>query len=82
PEIAYPPAGAEIDLGLAAGDPEPLFLKVRDGRPPFLWFADGAPIGTSDFGRALTFRPRGRGFVELLVIDAAGAAARSRVFLD
>ncbi|MGQ7793278.1 penicillin-binding protein 1C [Faunimonas sp. B44] len=82
PQIAYPPAGAEIDLGAGRGAAAPLALKVREGRPPYLWFADGTPIGTSDFGRAVTFTPRERGFVELMVIDGAGAAARSRVFID
>jgi penicillin-binding protein 1C len=82
PEIAYPPAGARIDLGIKAGDRMPLVLKARRGHPPYTWFADGAPIGAAAFGNTLTFEPNGPGFVDLLVIDAAGASARGKVFLE
>ena len=60
----------------------PLVLKARRGSPPYTWFADGAPIGTASFGGALSFEPRGPGFVDLMVIDATGAAATSEVFLE
>ena len=32
PEIAYPPAGVRVDLGIRDGDPMPLALKVRERR--------------------------------------------------
>src|SRR5690606_22771802 len=82
PELPYPPHDVRVDLGIAAGDPAPLVLKARRGHPPYTWFVDGAPIGTASFGSALTFEPRGPGFVDLLVIDAAGASARGSVFLE
>ena len=46
PEIAYPPQGVRVDLGIRDGDPMPLVLKVRNGAPPYTWFVNGAPIGT------------------------------------
>ena len=82
PEIAYPPRGVRVDLGIRAGDPMPLALKARDGAPPYTWFADGAPIGTAAFGGALSFEPKGPGFVRLMVIDANGASSTSTVFVE
>jgi penicillin-binding protein 1C len=82
PEIAYPPRGVRIDLGLREGDPMPLVLKVRDGAPPYTWFIDGAPVGTASFGGAFSWEPAEPGFVDLMVIDARGASATSRVFVE
>ncbi|MEM6663802.1 MAG: penicillin-binding protein 1C [Pseudomonadota bacterium] len=76
PEIAFPPNGARVDRtgGLLA-------LKVRDGRPPFTWLVDGQPIETLSLDREITWRPEGPGFVAISVVDAAGQAARSDIFL-
>ena len=82
PEIAYPPKNVRVDLGLRGGDPMPLALKVRSGAPPYTWFVDGAPIGTTQYGTALSWDPRGPGFVTLMVIDAAGASSTASVFLE
>ena len=71
-----------VDLGIRAGDPMPLALKVRNGAPPYTWFVDGAPIGTAEFGGAISWEPRGPGFVDLMVIDGHGAAATSTVYLE
>jgi penicillin-binding protein 1C len=82
PVIAYPPRDVRVDLGIAAGDPMPLVLKVRSGAPPYAWFADGAPIGTAAYGSALSWQPKGPGFVKLMVVDAKGGAATSTVFVE
>jgi len=82
PEIAYPPRGVRVDLGIGAGDPMPLVLKAREGAPPYTWFADGAPIGTASYGGALSWEPKGPGYVRLLVIDANGASAAGTVFVE
>jgi penicillin-binding protein 1C len=82
PEIAYPPKGVRVDLGIRDGDAMPLVLKVRDGRAPYAWFVNGAPVGTAEFGGALSFEPDGLGFADLLVIDANGASAASSVYLE
>ena len=82
PEIAYPPQGVRIDLGLREGDPMPLVLKAREGAPPYTWFVDGAPIGTASFGGAFSWEPAGPGFVDLMVIDAQGVSATGTVYLE
>ncbi|MGH6922954.1 MAG: penicillin-binding transpeptidase domain-containing protein, partial [Propylenella sp.] len=82
PEIAYPPRGVRVDLGIRYGDALPLVLKVRDGVPPYTWFVNGAPVGTASFGGALSYQPDGPGFADVLVIDATGASAASTIFLE
>jgi penicillin-binding protein 1C len=82
PQIAYPPDGARIALGLGEGSGTELALKVRDGTPPFTWFADGAPIGQEAFTRTARWIPPGPGFVTLSVVDGRGGAARAQVFLQ
>ncbi|EXJ15568.1 penicillin-binding protein 1C [Imhoffiella purpurea] len=82
PEIAYPPSGARIDLGLSGGSGRPLALKVRGGRPPFTWFADGSPIQRQPFAREILWTPGGVGFLDVSVVDGQGHSARARVFLE
>lgn len=80
PRIAFPPAGARLALG--AGLDGELALKVRDGQPPFTWFANGAPIAHEPFARVTPWRPPGPGFVNLAVVDAQGRSGRVRVFVE
>ena len=80
PRIAFPPAGAR--LALAPGGESELTIKVRDGQPPFTWFANGAPIAREPYARVTRWRPAGPGFVSLAVVDAEGRSSRVRVFLE
>ena len=82
PEIAYPPFGARVDLGLTSERAMPLVLKVRGGAPPYTWFADGLPIGRESFAKSHHWKPSGPGFVTLAVVDGRGAAARITAFLE
>jgi penicillin-binding protein 1C len=82
PDIAYPLEGVVIDLGIAEGDPSPLVIKVRNGAPPFTFFANGMPVGRSPFSRAEAWQPDGAGFVTLSVVDAAGRSDRVTVFVE
>ncbi|HWT30598.1 MAG TPA: penicillin-binding protein 1C, partial [Propylenella sp.] len=82
PEIAYPPRNVRVDLGIKASESMPLVLKVRNGTSPFTWFVDGAPVGTAEFGSPVTWQPSGPGFIDLMVIVASGAAAKSSVYLE
>ncbi len=90
PEIAYPPPGSRIDLGLSAQSGAPqtnslaanLVLKVRGGIPPFTWFANDLPIGREPFARTARWTPDGPGYVTLSVVDGRGAAARVMAFLE
>ena len=82
PEIAFPADGVDVDLGLAEGDSAPLIVKIRNGAPPFTFFANGAPIGQSAFARQESWMPDGPGYVTLSVVDAKGHSDRVKVFVD
>jgi len=77
PELAFPPDGARIAAGGSG-----LAVKVRQGRPPFTWLADGMPVLTRSFDRAAMLDGLGPGFVNVSVVDSEGRSARSRVLLD
>jgi penicillin-binding protein 1C len=81
PEIAFPPDGARVDLGLARGPGSPLAIRLGAGAPPFRWLVDGAPLPVDPFARQAEWRPDGVGF-DLAVIDATGRAARASVLLE
>ncbi|WP_193337880.1 penicillin-binding protein 1C [Devosia beringensis] len=82
PEIAFPGDGVAVDLGLAAGDISPLMVKVRNGVPPFTYFANGAPFGRPNFARQDSWQPDGPGYVTLSVVDAEGRGDTVRVLLN
>ena len=80
PEIAFPPDGARLKIGVLQGGN--LVLKVRNGVPPFTWLADGAPVAQEPFNRTATWTPPGPGFTVLSVLDGRGRGSRVRVYLD
>jgi penicillin-binding protein 1C len=86
PEIAFPPNGARVDLGLGAEMNRPntagLALKVRNGTPPFTWLVNGRPLDAVPYERAASWRPDGPGFISISVIDAQGNSDRVEVFLQ
>ncbi|UHD15743.1 penicillin-binding protein 1C [Thiocapsa bogorovii] len=82
PQIAYPPEGARVELGLGGGRAADLVLRVRDGVPPFTWFIDGAPVAREPYARTARWTPRGPGYVAISVVDARGGASRVNVFLQ
>ena len=77
PRIAFPPHGARVDLG-----GEPLVVKLRHGRPPFIWLADGKPVPVSRFDREISVTPQGPGFLSISVVDRDGVSARAKVFVE
>jgi penicillin-binding protein 1C len=81
-EIAYPQDGVSVDLGIKAGDPAPLVIKVRNGAPPFTFFVNGAPIARLPFAREEAWQPEGSGFVTLSVVDKQGRSDRVTVFVE
>ncbi|MCE1237377.1 MAG: penicillin-binding protein 1C [Hyphomicrobiales bacterium] len=83
-EITFPPDGARLDLGLASGveTADPLSLEAHGGVPPLTWLVDGRPVATADGRRRSLWRPTGRGFSRLSVIDATGASASVEVRLE
>ncbi len=82
PEISFPEDGSDLDLGVAAGDGMPLVVKVRNGAPPFTFFANGAPFEQAAFTRQGTWHPDGPGYVTVSVVDAKGRSDQVKVFLD
>jgi penicillin-binding protein 1C len=82
PQIAFPPDGARVELFLGAGGESALILKVRDGSPPFHWFANGVPIRREPFARTSRWLPGGPGFATLSVVDGRGLSSRVSVFLQ
>ena len=91
---AVAPPGRTADAALIGHEREPgeagtidaggadLFLKVRDGKPPFTWFVDGVPVARDALTRQSKVRLDEPGFIDILVLDAAGGAARSSVFVE
>ena len=82
PQIAFPGDGVDVDLGLGNGGHAPLVVKVRNGVPPFTFFANGAPFGRSQFARQDSWTPDGPGYVTLSVVDAEGRGDTVTVFLN
>ena len=73
-KIAYPPAGARVDLGLVQGGANnaSLALKVQGGVGPYTWMVNGAPIGAPELRKQSAWTPDGAGFARVSVIDARG----------
>ncbi len=82
PQIVYPPHGAEVELaGTATGDRLPLIVKLQGGQPPFRWLANGQLISERSHARTAAWLSDGAGFSTITAIDAAGRAARVKVYI-
>ena len=79
PQIAFPGDGVDVDLGLADGGDQKLVVKIRNGVPPFTFFANGAPFGQSAFARQDAWQPDGPGYVTLSVVDGEGRSDAVKV---
>jgi penicillin-binding protein 1C len=82
PQIAFPADGVDVDLDATSGADLPLTIKIRNGVPPFTFFANGAPVGHSDFARQDNWTPDGPGYVTLSVVDAKGQSDAVKVFIE
>jgi len=82
PEIAFPSDGVDVDLGVASGGDQPLTVKIRNGVPPFTFFANGAPFDRSAFARQSSWTPDGPGYVTLSVLDSEGRSASVKVMVN
>ena len=82
PEIAFPSDGVDVDLGAQIGTDLPLTIKIRNGVPPFTFFANGSPVGHSDFARQDSWTPDGPGYVTLSVVDSKGKSDSVKVFIE
>ena len=72
--IAFPPDRAEIESEI--GDEAAVILKAEGGALPLTWLAEGAPITSDPQRREVEWRPPGRGFMRITVIDAKGKSDR------
>ncbi|HEY0213987.1 MAG TPA: penicillin-binding protein 1C [Paenirhodobacter sp.] len=76
PELIFPPDGAQVQV--AEGG---MMAKLRGGRAPFTWLANGVPVVRGDRGRAVWITLPAQGFVTLTVLDALGRTVSARVSL-
>ncbi len=82
-KLAFPPDGARIDLSAASLEGQSqLNLKVAGGSPPYVWMVDGAPVTEPQRRRETVWRPLGKGFMRISVIDATGASESVSVRLQ
>jgi penicillin-binding protein 1C len=72
--VAFPPDRSE--LALDDGDDAAVILKAEGGSLPLTWLADGAPIDSDPQRREVTWKPGGKGFQRITVIDAKGKSDR------
>jgi penicillin-binding protein 1C len=69
--IMFPPDGAQLDM--AAGELNPVALKVSGAVAPLTVLVNGLPMANKGRG-AMFFNPAGPGFSRVTVVDAAGAS--------
>lgn len=72
--IAFPPDRSELEHD--DGEEAAVILKAEGGALPLTWLADGAPITSDPLQREVEWRPDGRGFMRITVIDAKGKSDR------
>ncbi len=72
-KIAFPPSGAKLDLKSDGENFSELILKAQGGTLPLTWIVNGTPAILNDPRRQSSFKTDGKGFTNILVIDAAGA---------
>jgi penicillin-binding protein 1C len=78
PRILYPLDGTVLDL---TRDPRPLTLEAEGGRRPLTWIVNGAPLDTGRTRWRTPWSPDGPGFNHIVVIDAQGRRAATRIRL-
>ena len=71
--LVFPPSGAVLS------EDGSVTIRAMGGRRPLTFLVDGAPIPAEPARREAAWRPSGRGFYRVTVLDADGAAARAAV---
>lgn len=83
--IAYPPNGAELDLGIVPGQKEqgqPLVVKFKGGTGPFSFLVNGSPLKGRHLDRQLIWHPEAPGFTDVTILDSKGRSTAVTVFLQ
>jgi penicillin-binding protein 1C len=79
PAILFPPNDAEVLVTEYGAQSRGVALAARGGAQPLVWYAEGERIEEEGTSRRPIWRPSTPGFHEVLVVDAEGRRARSRV---
>lgn len=77
PDLIFPPNNAVLET-----DGAPLTIKLRGGVGPFSVLADGIPVLTGQRQREFDIPNPGRGFSDLVVVDAQGASDQISIRID
>lgn len=77
--ILFPPAGADVLVLDYGAQSRGLSLSARGGRAPLTWYAEGRRVETEPTSGRAIWRPSAPGFYDVIVIDADGESARTRV---
>lgn len=77
PKLVFPRGGSRIPI-----EDGRLPVKLRDGKPPFTWLANGEPVLAEVHRRSAMVTGMTKGFSTLTVIDANGFADRVTVWID
>jgi len=77
--ILFPPSGAEVLVLDYGPGSRGLSLSARGGRAPLTWYADGARVESEPTSGRAIWRPSAPGFYDVVVVDAEGHRANTRV---
>ena len=80
--IAFPVDGSTVELPKAAGSLASLPLDADGGALPLTWLVNGRRVDSQPFRREAQWPPDGPGAARITVIDGAGHAASSEVWLQ
>jgi len=80
--IVFPPDGSTIEATTVDGEMQHLLLEANGGVRPLFWIVNGIPIDSSPLRRKTIWKPDGRGFTRLTVIDSRGKSVSVQVRLD
>ncbi len=80
--IAFPVDGARLDLPRLPDGFDTVPLEAEGGQRPLVWLVNDRPLPAGGPARTVEWRPDGRGFARITVIDAAGDAASVAVWVE
>ncbi len=79
PDILFPPNNAEVLITEYGAASRGVALAARGGAAPLVWYAEGVRVDEEATSGRPIWRPTTPGFHEVIVVDAEGRRARSRV---
>lgn len=79
PVILFPPDAADVLVTEYGDASRGVALAARGGRAPLVWYAEGVRVAEEESSGRAIWRPTTPGFHEVIVVDAEGRRARSRI---